>query len=38
MCGRWLYREESTGDPVCVRCCGVNIGDNYVTLRTEESK
>ena len=32
MCGRALYLEGSTGDVVCVSCCGLVAGEHYVLL------
>lgn len=32
LCGRELYLEESTGDPVCLACCKTNKGDHYTLL------
>jgi hypothetical protein len=32
MCGRDLYVERSTGDPVCLSCCKTKSGDHYTLL------
>lgn len=39
MCGRALYIEASTGDPVCMACCKTKRGDHYTLLsRIEENE
>lgn len=32
ICGRPLYLEGSTGDPVCLSCCKMKSGDHYSLL------
>jgi hypothetical protein len=39
LCGRALYLEHSTGDPVCLSCCKTKRGDRYTLLSfVEESR